>query len=236
MRGINRQAIFEEDDDFRKFMAVVRKCRKASGFELYGFCLLDNHAHLLLRAGKEGVSQAVKRISVSYVSWFNNKHERVGHLFQDRFGSEPIETDGYLLAALRYIHQNPVKAGLCRLPEHYEWSSYRDYMGEGPGLADIGFVKGLASDCSKDWRAWLAEFTVLECEDGFIDYDDKPPRGDSLLRKTIKDRFGLENAGNMSAWEREARDGAVRLLKEGGFGLRQISRVTGIPLGIVRSR
>lgn len=85
---------------------------------------MGNHVHLLLREGKEPLSQIFKRLGVRYVYWYNWKYKRTGHLFQDRFKSEPVEDDTYFLAVLRYIYQNPVKAGLCEKPEEYQWSSY----------------------------------------------------------------------------------------------------------------
>jgi len=236
LRGINRQAIFEGDDDFQRFVAVIRKCRERSSFELYGFCLLDNHVHLLLKAGEEGISQAVKRIAIGYATWYNWKYERTGHLFQDRFASEPVEHDNYLLAALRYIHQNPVRAGICRFPEQYERSSYRDYLGYGPGLTDIDFIKGLATDYSRDWRGWLKGFTNAESEDSFIDCEIRPRLSDSMLRARINDLYAMRNATDISALDKATRDSIISSLKEEGFGLRQLSRVTGVPLGIVRSR
>jgi len=117
LRGIDRLAIFEESEDFLRFRDIIAKARSSSRFSLLGYCLMGNHIHMLMRTGEEDIGQSVKRVAGGYAAWFNWKYDRVGHLFQERFGSEPIETDNYLLAALRYIHQNPVKAKICMLPE-----------------------------------------------------------------------------------------------------------------------
>ncbi|TLS38639.1 transposase [Pseudalkalibacillus caeni] len=97
LRGINKQTIFEEDEDKRKFLETLKKYKRISQFELYSYCLMDNHVHLLIKESEETVSKALKRISSSYVYWYNMKYERIGHLFQERFKSETVETRAYFL-------------------------------------------------------------------------------------------------------------------------------------------
>ena len=107
LRGINRQVIFQDDEDCEKYLQCLVECQKLSGFQLYAYCLMGNHVHLLLEEKKEPLSQIFKRLGVRYVYWYNWKYKRTGHLFQDRFKSEPVEDDSYFLAVLRYIFQNP---------------------------------------------------------------------------------------------------------------------------------
>ena len=124
LSGINQQRIFEDDEDNEKFLLTLSDCKKAGGFELYGYCLMGNHVHLLIKVAKEELEQIFRRIEARYVYWYNWKYKRSGHLFQDRYKSEPVEDDRYFVSVLRYIHQNPVKAKLCKKPEEYKWSSY----------------------------------------------------------------------------------------------------------------
>ena len=112
LRGINQQVIFEEDDDRRFFLHTVKKAKEASGFKLYAFCLMTNHVHLLLEEGAEPLEIVFKRIGSGYVKWFNQKYQRVGHLFQDRFRTENVETEKQFMTVLRYILQTPMKAGM----------------------------------------------------------------------------------------------------------------------------
>ena len=128
LRGINKQTIFEDDEDNEKFLQVIKDCKATSGFELYGYCLMGNHAHLLLKETPETLGQIVKRIASRYVWWFNWKYLRCGHLYQDRFKSEAVEDDPYFAVVLRYIHQNPMKAGICESIGDYKWSSYNEYI------------------------------------------------------------------------------------------------------------
>ena len=236
IRGINRQAIFEEDDDFCRFLVITEKAKTKSVFSLYGYCLMDNHVHLLLRVGNEDIGQTVKRITTAYAMWFNWKYDRTGHLFQDRFGSEPVETDEYVLQALRYIHNNPIKAKICRSPERYRWSSYQSYLDAAQGLTDTDFVEKMITSYSSNWKEWFIDFSKGSSDTELIDVETRQRLTDELLRNTIFESFGFERASDISTLSKEERDSAVRVFKEEGFGLRQIVRVTGIPYGIVRRR
>ncbi len=129
LRGNERKDIFRDDEDRERFLDTLVKKKKQTGFKLYAYCLMNNHIHLLINDEKREISIIMKGMATGYAMFFNHKYLRVGHVFQDRFKSEPIENDPYLLAAIRYIHANPVKAGLVKKPEQYIWSSYRSYIG-----------------------------------------------------------------------------------------------------------
>jgi REP element-mobilizing transposase RayT len=113
MRGINRQIIFEDKEDNERFLETLKTGKSKSGFNLYAYCLMGNHLHLLVKVEKEDLEMIIKRIAGSYVYWYNLKYRRCGHLFQDRYKSETIEDDAYLLTVIRYIHQNPLKSCIC---------------------------------------------------------------------------------------------------------------------------
>ena len=119
LRGINRQQIFEDDEDFEKFLWVMKDVKQLSRFKLYGYCLMGNHIHLLLKPENEPLELIFRRIGSKYVYWYNLKYQRTGHLFQDRFKSEPVNDEKYLMTVLRYIHQNPTKAKLAKKIEDY---------------------------------------------------------------------------------------------------------------------
>ena len=112
LRGINGQPVFLDDEDNEKYLQTLKECKALSEFELYGYCLMGNHAHLLLKEGKEDLALVFKRMGARYVFWYNWKYRRYGHLFQDRYKSEAAESDSYFTTVLKYIHQNPKKAGL----------------------------------------------------------------------------------------------------------------------------
>ena len=135
LRGQNRQMIFKDDEDKEKFLQTLEECKRKSGFKLYGYCLMGNHIHLLLHELKDETGMIMRRIGAGYVYWYNWKYRRCGHLFQDRYKSEAVETDEYFMTVLRYIHRNPVKAGLVKRMSDYKWSSYNEYISsKGPVL------------------------------------------------------------------------------------------------------
>lgn len=109
LRGINKQQIFEDDEDCQKYLQILKECKAVSEFKLFAYCLMGNHIHLLIQLGKEPIDLIFKRIGSRYVYWYNLKYRRTGHLFQDRYKSEPVEADSYFLTVVRYIHQNPPK-------------------------------------------------------------------------------------------------------------------------------
>jgi len=103
LRGVNRDAIFLENEDFERFLRALQDSKAASGSAVLAYCLMTNHVHLVLHTEKEPIGVVMKRLGVRYASWFNRKYGRVGHVFQDRFASKPIEDDAYLSAVLPYI-------------------------------------------------------------------------------------------------------------------------------------
>jgi Transposase and inactivated derivatives len=129
LRGNERKSIFDDREDKQQFLKDIMVKQKETGFSVYAYCLMDNHAHLLLNINSNDLSNIMKGIGVRYAFYYNNKHKRVGHVFQDRFRSEPVHDDRYLLAVMRYIHNNPVHAGIVTRAGDYPWSSFSNYVG-----------------------------------------------------------------------------------------------------------
>lgn len=128
-RGIRRKAIFREEDDYRLFMKIAEITRKELPYDLYSYCLMTNHFHMLLKTDQYEIWRVMKRIMSNYARTFNQKYGYSGHLFDSRYVSRIIEDDIYLLEVSRYIHLNPVKAGMVTEPLNYMYSSYRTYAG-----------------------------------------------------------------------------------------------------------
>ncbi len=135
LRGVNRDAIFLEDDDFERFLQILAITKEVSGCKVLAYCLMTNHVHLVVCTMGEPIAIVMKRLGIRYAAWFNRKYGRVGHLFQDRFRSLPVETDEYFLTLLRYVWANPVEAHLVGRPEDYRWSSRR-FLGRDSDLVD----------------------------------------------------------------------------------------------------
>lgn len=237
LRGINRQSIFEDEEDNHRFLQTLVRYKEISGYELYAYCLMGNHVHLLLRLSEEPLEQIMRRICGSYVHWYNRKYERIGNLFQDRFKSEPVENDPYFLTVLRYIHQNPLKANLVKKYRDYKWSSYKDYMDKAMNntkLLDPGFtLKLFDEDQNKAVKAF-AKFHNQIRGDNCLDVDEYQRISDQEAGEIIKSRFNLKSSQDMQKLDRRKRDIFIKQLKEDcNLSIRQIERLTGINRGII---
>lgn len=232
LRGVNKQIIFEEDADKEKFLRTVHYYKAISKYTVLGYCLMNNHIHLLLKENDESISTAIKRIASSYVRWYNTKYERCGHLFQERFKSEAVENEAYLLTALRYIHQNPVKAGLSKSAADYKWSSYKDYVGKST-LSDIDNVLQIISINREYAIELFISFTNVKNDDECLDYDIKPRFKDNEIRNVLA-TYGIADIYELQHVDKARRNqiiGGLKATKR--FSLRQLSRVTGFSKGMI---
>ena len=229
LRGINQQEIFEDEEDNQKFLQILNECKAISECKLLAYCLMGNHIHLLMKIENESLEQVFKRICGRFVYWYNTKYQRVGHLFQDRFKSEPVENDAYLLTVIRYIHQNPVKAGISKKPEDYPYSSWREYLNEA-WLTDADATDALIP------REELLDFHRMLGSEQCLDITEKPPLRltDEQAKVVMLKVTSCENAADFQNLTPIMRDKGIRKLRKNGLSLRQISRLTGVSLMIVR--
>ena len=122
-RGNDKQDIFFDQNDYKKFLKELTKAKEKYKFDLYAYCLMTNHIHLVVYDKNENLSKAMQRLILTYSIYFGKKYEKVGHLMQERFLSKNVETKEYLIRLCRYIHLNPVKAKIAKV-NTYKWSSY----------------------------------------------------------------------------------------------------------------
>jgi len=132
MRGNGGENIFFSPTDRSRFLLLLQQGIERYGHLIHAFCLMDNHVHLLIQVGSIPLSKIIQNVGFRYTRFINHRHKRVGHLFQGRFKSILVDADSYLLELARYIHLNPVRAGLCDSAGAYEWSSYSAYIGQTP--------------------------------------------------------------------------------------------------------
>lgn len=182
LRGNERKNIFLDDEDRQKFIEIIRKKKTETNLLIYAYCLMDNHVHLVLRDDENEISIIMKGIATSYAMFFNNKYGRVGHVFQDRFKSESIEDERYLLAVIRYVHNNPVKAYITQSPEQYRWSSYRCYI--SPYLTEqIVDSKHILGMISENPIKAIAEFKQFSIENNDLEIMEQ----DELSIRTLQE-------------------------------------------------
>jgi len=156
MRGINRDSIYQSTGDKSYF---IKTLKKLEGLSIAAYCVMDNHVHIVLQAELAALMAAIRKLNLTYAMWYNSIHERVGHVYQNRYRSEIVTNDRHLLQVVRYVHNNPVKAGLAKEAKQYTWSSYREYL-EGADIISQEqkqFVLGLISSGTAGFVAFHGE-------------------------------------------------------------------------------
>lgn len=132
-RGNNRQSVFRDDHDRARYLERLAFYCEEKEIKLLCYCLMTNHVHLLLETPKGNLSKMMQAFQTSYTVYFNIRHHRSGHLFEQRYKAFVVDKDNYLLQVSRYIHLNPVEAGIVEKPQEYRWSSYRKYVRSDTG-------------------------------------------------------------------------------------------------------
>lgn len=218
-RGSGRQTLFEDDDDRSAFLETLDRQFTKHGVSLLAWCLMENHVHLLIEDTEGNLSKAMHDLTSCHAQRYNRRTGHVGHVFQDRFGSEAIEDDAYLLEVVRYIHDNPERAGICSRDE-YPWSSYQEYLGQ-PGHASTGLV-----------------LELLGGKERFVEFSEGrgSPFRHMRRRRVPEERahdvarlaLGGVEPGSIKALPREERDKGLRALRAAGLSVRQVERLTGV--------
>lgn len=228
LRGIDRQKIFEEQDDYFRFLDIIQECRELCGFKLYAYCLMGNHVHILMEAQNENLETVFKRIAGRYVYYYNVKYRRIGHLFQDRFKSEPVEVDTYFLTVLRYIHQNPVKAKLCKEVSDYPYSSYADYL-HSSNSVDTDFALRMLS------REEFIKFNNATNDDQCMDVSASVRKAvtDTEATAIIAKISRCNNVTEFQQLDQKKKETYIKKIHKKGVSVRQLSRLTGISKGLI---
>jgi REP element-mobilizing transposase RayT len=159
-RGNNHQIIFFERESYIYFLRLVKEHLITKAVDIVAYCLMPNHYHFLVYLRNETLSDAMKSLSLSYTKAINKRFNRSGVLFQGRFQSIHVPQTDYLINLSRYIHLNPVKAGLVKQPEEWEFSSYLEYAGmRGGTLPKTEYIKTLILEES-DYQQFLVDFNL----------------------------------------------------------------------------
>ncbi|MBR4920418.1 MAG: transposase [Prevotella sp.] len=245
MRGINHQNIFYDEEDYYQFINTLDRMRVrydddglpcGTNYILYAYCLMPNHFHLLIREREDSLGMAVKRISSSYVYYHNHKYLRDGHLFKERFKSEPVNDMAYFTTLLRYIHQNPVKAGIVSNVKDYEYSSWGEYTGQvDPVFRLCNIETVLRRIPYTDLNAIVNE----PLPDSFTSLDDDNERpkfrlSDDQVWQNIIQITQITTATEFQRLDKERMREALRELKHLGASVRQLERLTGLGRGIIQ--
>lgn len=232
-RGVNHCHLFEEAGDYEKFLGRLHSVKEEMSLEVYAYCLMSNHVHLLLKEQASGdITRAMRKLLTPYASWFNRKYQRSGALIANRYKSECVEDDAYLLTLLRYIHQNPISAGIEKDIADYQWSSYRSYTSRASDLVDKDFIMGIFSDdLDQARKAYVSFHKTLDETDCSL--SDKVAKPENQIRNEIAGLLGEIEPHELAGLPKRGRDTLISMLRGKGYSVRQIERVTGVSRGIV---
>lgn len=239
IRGIDKQDIFYSEKDRIKFIEIIKDTKEKYNYELYAYCLMDNHVHLVIYDKNEEISKIMQSMQISYASYFNKKYERIGHLFQDRFFSKKVEDRDYLKNLCRYIHQNPLKAGISKT-EEYKWSSYNKYL-KFNKLVDTKFLLSIFSENEKEAKEEFKRFhNTNNTEDkqneinDMIEYEMYEKVLDEDVRKYVCEILQINNVHDILQFNKQTRDDKLSKVKKlKNISIRQLSRVIGINRKII---
>ena len=243
MRGINHQNIFEEQEDYYQFLNTLDMMAQSyeldgtpfgRNYILYAYCLMSNHIHLLIREREDNIGMAIKRIASSYVYYYNHKYSRDGHLFRERFKSEPVNDMAYFVILLRYIHQNPVKAGIVNKVNDYEFSSWHEYEDKNSTLFSLCDTRTVLN---RIFFEVLNELVNEPLSDDIVclDIEDasKGRPSDDQVMMLIKEKTGATNISAFQQLPADIKKSPLIELKDKRASLRQLERLTGISKSMI---
>ena len=234
LRGNDRQDIFYDEQDYNKFLDIIKIYKKKYQYEIYTYCLMTNHVHLVIFDKDNKISKIMQGMEISYSNYFAKKYKKEGHLFKNRFISKNVETEGYLIRLCKYIHQNPLKAGIAST-EKYKWSSYNEFI-RGEKIIN---PKVILSILSKNEKEAIENFVILhsyesECINDEVEYEGIEKLTDEQVIEKIRKILKIQNIREIKDYDKKKRNEKLQQLKviEGTTKV-QISRILGINRKII---
>lgn len=191
VKGINKEQIFAQNREKSYFRKIILKHLGKYEVEFYCYCIMSNHAHFIIRAELHCLSSFMAIILAEYAMYYNYKHERNGHVFQNRFKSECIESERYLLNCIRYIHMNPVKANIVKHPQNYKYSSMNEYIMKNPCVLNFNAIS-LKERCFNKTESFL-RFHGEICENMIMDVLEDKKRQEEEMAIQIAEIIRKEN-------------------------------------------
>lgn len=228
LRSVNQQIIFEEESDYQKFLFILSDCKEKYDFDIYAYCIMSNHIHLLLHDHNNNLSSIFQSLETRFARWYNQKYHRFGHLFQERFFSSPIHDDHYFINAFIYIHANPLKSNLCRYITEYRWSSASAYYGSNNPLVNTDYASNLAG-AKSNIQALMSNGTY-NLDELDIDHKKSQPLyySDETALETFKKISKCNSPADVQKLPKVERNNLIRILAEERLSYMQIARFCGI--------
>ena len=212
VRGNQRQRTFQSEQDYQAYLDRLEKYRAKFQVRIYAYCFMPNHVHLLLETGSAPLSKFMQGLQQSYTQYFNRTHRKVGHLFQGRYKAIICDRDKYLLALVRYIHLNPVRAGLIKRPERYCYSGHASYLKAGPHkIIEAQPILSLLGG-KKAYERFVLDGMAESHNEQYYAVEDQRFLGDEGFGEDLSREVGEEE-------ERQAKKPIEKMIKEVAKGL-----------------
>lgn len=229
LRGNDRQDIFWDEQDYHKFLKIIKSLKEKYQYDTYAYCLMSNHVHLVICDKNMQLSKIMQSITISYASYFTKKYNKVGHLFQNRFLSKNVETKEYLCRLCRYIHQNPLKARISTT-EDYKWSSYHEFI-YGEKIINSELVLSMFGPNKKEAVENFMIFHIYEASfiNEEVEYECIDKITDEQVKEKIQKILNIEDVRMINSYDRKIRNEELQKLKIiKGASKAQLSRVLGM--------
>jgi putative transposase len=158
-RGRRGEHVFESKHDYQLFIKILKETVELFALRVSAYCLMPNHYHLLVQTPDSNLSRCMRHLNGVYTQRYNSSHGFDGQLFRGRFKAILVAEDSYLLQLVRYVHRNPVRAGMATKAEDYEWSSHRGYLSKATGWKWLhkAFILSMLADGPGNYRAFMGE-------------------------------------------------------------------------------
>lgn len=195
VQGLNKEYIFNQEKEIEKYFDLLSENIEKFKLKIVAYCIMNNHVHLLTFSNDtNGISKFMQKINTKYAIYYNKSHNRCGYVFRNRYKSEEIYSRAHLLSCINYIHNNPVKAGMCENKSDYKYSSYNDYLNK-EGFVNEELIQKCLVDYGISYKDILENnykgFRFIESED--LDENDK----DKIIKKYLeKENLKLEQIKN----------------------------------------
>lgn len=229
LKGIDGQTIFYDDQDKKFFLKQISITKKEFNYNIYAYCLMVNHVHLVIRSEDALLATLMKSLQVRYVNYFNKKYKRTGTLMQNRFKSKNVENIEYFLKVCRYVHRNPENAGIMKTQD-YEWSSYKEYMGKERIIDKRALLYYFNNDMESLKKYTLEKDNVEEIN-SFVEYEMIDKLVDDQLIHYIMNKFNIDNVQDIpSFFKNRSKEELEEILKKisniNGINITQVARIT----------
>ncbi len=187
VRGNQRRKTFFNDADYQAYLERLGRYRRKYGHTIHAYCLMPNHVHLLVESSHEPLAKFMQGLQQSYSQYFNLRHRKTGHVFQGRYKAIVCEQDEYLLQLIRYIHLNPVRAGMVKEPQQYLYSGHRAYLqGKATEAIDPRKVLGVLGGKAR-YRSFVRDGMKEGHKEEYYDVEDQRFLGAEGFGETLQD-------------------------------------------------